>query len=254
MKAASWRTAWVTGASSGIGRALVLALAARGVTVAASARRLDELETLAASSDRITAFALDVTDLAAVKRTAEEITARLGPIDLAIFNAGIVQPMGAWDFDAELAARTMAVNYQGLVNGIAAVAPAMIERRRGRIALMASLAGYRGLPGAAAYSPSKAAIISLAEALEPELDHAGVGITVINPGYVQTPMIAKATHSLPFLIGPEDAARRIVAGLERGKFEIAFPWQMVWLAKLARIVPYVAYLWVMGLNASRGPK
>lgn len=246
MKASTWATAWVTGASSGIGRALALELAGRGVKVAASARRIAELDSLGAQEARITPFPLDVTDLAQVTATAAEIARRLGPIDLAVFNAGIGQKMGVRDFDPALAARTMNVNYMGLVNGIAAVAPAMIERGRGQIALMSSIAGYRGLPGAAAYSPSKAAAISLAESLEPELDAAGVSISVINPGYVETPMTAEAGRRLPFLIGPEDAARRIIAGLDRDKFEIAFPWQMVVLGKLARILPYRAYLWGMG--------
>ncbi len=254
MKATTWSTAWVTGASSGIGRALVLELARRGVRVAASARRLPELEALAALDARITPFPIDVTDLSSVTATAAEIVTRLGPIDLAVFNAGIGMKMGGRDFDAALAARTMAVNYMGLVNGIAAVQEQMIQRGRGQIALMSSIAGYRGLPGEAAYCPTKAAAISLAEALEPELDAAGVSISVINPGYVDTPMIASAGRRLPFVITPEDAALRIIAGLDRDKFEIAFPWQMVALGKLARILPYRAYLWVMARNLPRDPR
>ena len=240
-----WQTAWVTGASSGIGRALTIELTNRGVKVAASARRLEELQALAATAPGVTAFPLDVTDLEANKRTAGEIASRLGPIDLAVFNAGVGHTMGAHDFSAERAAHMMAVNYQGLANGLEAVLPAMLQRRSGQIALMSSLAGYRGLPNAAGYSPSKAAAISLAEALAPELDAAGLGISVINPGFVATPMTANARHPLPSMIPAEDTARRIVAGLERDRFEIAFPWNMVALAKLGRLLPYPAYFWFM---------
>ena len=240
-----WRTAWVTGASSGIGRALAIELSRRGVRVAASARRADELSALAAAQPGVTAFPLDVTDLAATKRTADEITARLGVIDLAIFNAGVGRTMGAHDYSAELAAKMMAVNYQGLANGIEAVLPAMLARRAGHIALMASIAGYRGLPNAAAYSPSKAAAISLAETLEPELDAAGINISVINPGFVATPMTDNAKHPLPYLISADETARRIVAGLDAKHFEVAFPWTMKTLAKLGRMLPYPAYFWFM---------
>lgn len=251
MKAATWATAWVTGASSGIGRALVLALAGRGIKVAASARRLSELQDLAAACPNITPLPLDVTDLEQMRRAAADIAARLGPIDLAVFNAGIGQRMGAHNFDPALVAHAMNVNYLGLVNGIAVVKDDMLRRGRGQIALMSSIAGYRGLPGSAAYCPTKAAAISLAESLEPELDAAGVSITVINPGYVDTPMTAKPGRRLPFVITPEDAAQRIIAGLDRDKFEIVFPWQMAFLGKLARILPYRAYLWVMARNIDR---
>lgn len=251
MKAATWATAWVTGASSGIGRALVVALARRGIKVAASARRLPELHDLAATAPNITPFALDVTDLDQVKAAAAAIAERLGPIDLAVFNAGIGHRMGAHDFDPALAARAMNVNYMGLVNGIAAVKDDMLRRRRGQIALMSSLAGYRGLPGSAAYCPTKAAAISLAESLEPEFDAAGVSITVINPGYVDTPMTTKPGRRLPFVITAEDAAQRIITGLDRDKFEIVFPWQMAALGKFARLLPYRAYLWVMARNLDR---
>lgn len=240
-----WRTAWITGASSGIGRALALELAQAGVHVAVSARRQTGLDTLAARDRRITPFALDVTDAGAVAEVAREITVRLGPIDLVVFNAGIGTQMSAHAFDARRAGEMMAVNYQGLANGLAAVLPAMLARGGGHIALMASLAGYRGLPRSAAYSASKSAAITLAESLKPELDAAGVQITVINPGFVETPMMADAKHRLPFQITADDAARRIVAGLRHRKFEIAFPWPMVALLKFGRILPYRIYFWLM---------
>ena len=147
----------------------------------------------------------------------------MGAIDLAVFNAGIGRRMGLADFDAAEAGRTMAVNYQGLVNGVEAVLPAMLARRSGHIALMASLAGYRGLPRAASYTPSKAAAIALAESLKPEFDGTGVRLALINPGFVATAMTERARHPLPFLIEPDEAARRIVAGLERGQVQHRIP-------------------------------
>jgi len=237
----AWRVAWITGASSGIGRALAVQLAREGVGIAASSRRAAELQALSDAHPGVVPFPLDVTDAAAMAAAAGEIEHRLGPIDLAVFNAGVGQRMGLADFDAARAAASMAVNYQGLVNGLAAVLPAMRERRAGHVALMASLAGYRGLPRAAAYCPSKAAAISLAEALRPELVARGIRISIINPGFVATAMTANARHPLPFLMPGEEAARRIISGLRRGRFEIAFPWQMAALAKLVRVLPYALY-------------
>ena len=168
-----WRVAWITGASSGIGEALAVELAHRGVAVAASARRQAELAALAARAPGITPFPLDVTDPDACAGVHDEIVRRLGGIDLAVLNAGIGQRMGVADFDARRAARMMAVNYQGVVNCLAAVMAPMVERRHGQIALVSSLAGYRGFPRAAGYSASKAAVISLAESLRMELEAAG---------------------------------------------------------------------------------
>src|SRR5262249_7623675 len=164
---------------------------------------------------------------------ALSIAATLGALDLVVLNAGMFAAMRARTFSATTAARSMAVNYQGVVNGIEAVLPQMLTRGEGHIALMGSVAGYRGLPPAAAYGPSKAALINLAEALYTDLARGGVAISVVNPGYVATPMTESAS-ALPFRIGAEDAARRILRGLEKRRFEIAFPWPVVAMMKLAR--------------------
>lgn len=240
-----WRVAWITGASSGIGEALAIELARRGVEVAASARRKDELEALAARQPGITPFPLDVTDEAQCRAVAQEIGQRLGDIDLAVLNAGVGRRMGVADFDPALAAHMMTVNYQGVINGLAAVIGPMTTRQRGQIALVSSLAGYRGFPRAAGYSASKAAVISLAESLRPELEAAGVGLSVINPGYVSTPMTANATRPLPYLMSSEDAARRIVRGLEASRRTIAFPWQMSAACNVMRALPDRLFFWLM---------
>lgn len=241
---ALWRTAWITGASTGIGRALALHLAARGVKVAASARSTDKLAELQRLNPAIAPLPLDVCDPAAMAQAARTIGATLGPIDLAVLNAGIWEPMTARNFSAAKAARSMAVNYQGVVNGIEALLPAMLERGRGHIAMVASVAGYRGFsPLTAAYGPTKAAVINLAETLRDDLAGRGIAVSVINPGYVETPMTGINKFPMPFLITAEDAAQRIVRGLERGRFEIAFPWQLVAMMKLGRVLPYRLFFW-----------
>jgi short-subunit dehydrogenase len=242
--AAPWRTAWITGASTGIGRALTVALAARGVEVAASARSADKLAELAQAHPGISPFPLDVLDAAAMAEAMRGISSRLGPIDLAVLNAGTWEPMSTRNFSAAKTAQSMAVNYQGIANGIEALLPPMLERGAGHIALMASVAGYRGLsPLTAAYAPAKAAVINLAECLRNDLRAQGVTVSVINPGYVATPMTSTNKFPMPFIVSAEDAARRIVRGLEKRKFEIAFPWQLVAMMKLGRLLPTRAFFW-----------
>jgi short-subunit dehydrogenase len=241
--AARWRTAWITGASTGIGRALAVALTRDGVKVAASARSVDTLADLARTHPGIAPLPLDVTDPAAMAQAAGTIAGTLGPIDLAVFNAGIWEAMTARNFSAAKAARSMAVNYHGVVNGIEAVLPAMLERGQGHIAMVASVAGYRGLGPTAAYGPTKAAVINLAETLRNDLAARRIKVSVINPGYVATPMTSVNKFPMPYMVSAEDAARRIIRGLEKGKFEIAFPWQLVGLMKLGRLMPNRLFFW-----------
>ena len=238
---ARWRTAWITGASTGIGRELALLLAGQGVRVAASARGAEKLAELAQLSRSIMPVPVDVTDADAVVQAHARIVAELGPIDLAVLNAGVWDPMGAEDYAALRAVQSMTVNYIGIANALQPLLAEMIARRGGHVALVASVAGYRGLPKAAAYAPSKAAVISLAEVLRPDLARHDVKVSLINPGFVETPMTAVNRFPMPFMIIAPEAARRIVRGLEMGKFEIAFPWQLVGMLKLLRVLPYPLY-------------
>jgi short-subunit dehydrogenase len=244
MPVARWSVVWITGASSGIGRELAIRLANEGCKVAVSARSADKLADLAARHPGITAFALDVGDGKATAATVAAIEAQLGAIDLAVLNAGTWDPMSATDFSAARANASMQVNYVGHANGIEALAQRFIARKTGHIALVSSVAGYRGMPQAAAYAPTKAAVISLAESLKADFARYGVTVSVINPGFVATPMTAVNQFPMPFLVPVEKAVDHIVAGLTKKKFEIAFPWQLVTLLKILRVLPYPLYFWV----------
>ena len=233
---------WITGAGKGIGRALALELSARGGTIAASARTKEDLATLAAEAaaagGSIHPYVLDVTDSGAVARIAEEIGLELGALDLVVLNAGTHSEVSAANFDLSAFRRVIETNVMGAANCLSALLPGMMARGGGRIALVASVAGYRGLPSASAYSASKAALIALAEALKPELEKAGVELSLISPGFVDTPLTRRNTFPMPFLMQPGEAARVIADGLERHRFEIVFPWQMKLLMKLLGILPY----------------
>lgn len=222
---------------------VALQLASAGVIVAVSARSTNKLNALAAAHVNIRAFPLDVTDRAAVAATAQRIEADIGEIDLAVLNAGVWHPMGASDFDAEKSVQSMQVNYSGLVYCVEALLKPMIARRRGHLALVASAAGYRGMPKAAAYSPSKAAVISLAEALQADLSRHNITLSLVNPGFVDTPMTKVNKFPMPFIITAEDAGRRIVAGLAAKHYEIAFPFRLVAIMKILRLLPNGLYFW-----------
>jgi short-subunit dehydrogenase len=212
-----------------------------GVKVAVSGRRAEPLQALAAESANITAFPLDVTDATAVAQTFARIEQALGPLDLAVLAAGTYHPVNGREFAAKPYLEMMGTNYGGVIHGLAALLPAMRARRRGHVAWIASVAGYRGLPKASAYGPSKAALINLAESLKPELEADGITISVINPGFVKTPLTAQNDFPMPFLMEAPDAARMAISGLAQRKFEIAFPRPFVMLLKIARMLPYRAY-------------
>jgi short-subunit dehydrogenase len=229
---------WITGASTGIGRDLALLLANKGLKVAISARTAATLEETAAGSPNLFAYPVDVTDAGAVAATLAKIEADLGPVDLAVLNAGVWHPMTAVDYDLDKARQSMTVNYDGVVNALAPLMQSMLPRASGHIALVSSVAGYRGLPKGAAYGPTKAALINLGESLYPELRARGIKLQVINPGFVETPMTSVNDFPMPFLITSQDAAQRIYAGLQRNKFEVVFPRRMAILMKLLRMIRY----------------
>ncbi|SFI86333.1 SDR family NAD(P)-dependent oxidoreductase [Albimonas pacifica] len=233
---------WITGASGGIGRALTLELASRGWTVHATARSAEKLEALAvvAGPGRVIPRPADVTDPEAMVRVVEAIEAE-GPLALAILNAGVYLPMRAQDFDAAKARKTFDVNLGGVVNALDPAMKAMIARGSGHLAITASVAGYGGLPQAAAYSASKAGLIAMAESLALDLMDLGVRISVINPGFVETEATSVNDFEMPFLMQPQEAATRIADGLARPGFEIAFPRRFAWFLRILNRLPNQLY-------------
>jgi NAD(P)-dependent dehydrogenase (short-subunit alcohol dehydrogenase family) len=240
------KIAWLTGASTGIGRAVALRLAADGWRVAASARNAEALATLAAEAPpgSIAPYPLDVTDRDACMAGAERIERELGPLDLVIFSAGAHRPMPATEFSSATLRALIDINLMGVAHGLEAVLPHLIARRSGRVMIVASLAGYRGLPTAAAYGASKAALINMAEGLRPELAAEGVILQVVNPGFVKTPMTDQNRFPMPFLVTAEEAAAAIVRGMRGDRFEIAFPTPFAWFMKLVRIIPDRIYFYL----------
>lgn len=240
------RLAWITGGGTGIGRALALKLAADGWRVVVSGRRPEPLaETATGAPDRIHALPLDVTDAGAAAQAVERIESEHGPITLAVLNAGMFEPVKLDDFRPAVFAAHMQVNFLGVVNCIAALLPCMRGRRRGHVVLVASVAGYRGLPLAAAYGPTKAALINLAESLKSAFEHDGLLISVCNPGFVDTPLTEHNRFPMPFLMEVDDAAAALKRGIEKRRFEIAFPTRFVLILKLLRMLPYALYFPLM---------
>ncbi len=231
--------AWITGASTGIGAALVAELATAGWTVIATARGADRLAALAeAHPGQVIAAPGDITDAEAMRGLVAKAEAETGKaVALAVLNAGAWQEMGAEDFDLTAFRHQIEVNLNGTAACLAAVMPAMLARKSGQIAIVASVAGYRGLPRGGAYGASKAALIALAESLRFDLMKHNVTMQVINPGFVRTPMTAVNQFPMPFLLETDDAARRIARGLQRGGFEITFPWQLAWPLKVLQLLP-----------------
>lgn len=232
------RVAWVTGGGSGIGRSLAVRLAHEGWTVAISSRTFEDLSELAAEApSSIYAFPLDVTDAQACATAVVQIEATIGQINLAVLNAGTYTRDSALHFDVSAVRRTFEVNVMGTVHCLASIMPRMVERKSGHIAVVSSVSGYVGLPGAAAYGASKAALINMCEALQPELLAQNVHLSLVNPGFVDTALTKKNDFSMPFLISAETAVDHIMAGLKRRKFVIAFPWKMVVSMKFLAALP-----------------
>lgn len=247
---ATWSTAWVTGASTGLGRALALRLAAEGCKVAVSARSADKLASLCAGNPNLSAFPLDVRDTERTAVVANDIVAALGIPDLIVLNAGVGTIKKASHFDAQVFRNACETNVIGIGNALAPFVPLMVERGSGHIALMGSLAGFRGFPRAAHYAPTKAAVRSLAECLRFDLEEKGIDVTIINPGYVETPMTERIEIPMPGLLALEPAVDKIMTGLRKRRYEIAFPWYMELLVKLGMRVSNVTYFkitrWTMG--------
>lgn len=240
------KVAWIIGGGTGIGAALARQLAAQGWTLALSGRRPGPLEELSASHG-MHAYPLDVTDFEAVKTTTARIVADLGRIDLMVFSAAAWEVTHQGHYDYTSFARIIDTNLIGAMRVIEPVLAQMRVQGSGEIALVASIAGYFGLPRSAAYSSGKAAMIALAQTMRAELAAENITVRLISPGFVKTDLTAKNDFPMPFLMDAEESGRRIAHGLLKSKkFEIAFPWQMVFLLKTIRLLPYPIFFWLMG--------
>jgi NAD(P)-dependent dehydrogenase (short-subunit alcohol dehydrogenase family) len=243
----SWagRTVWLVGASTGIGRATASRLHGLGARVVVSARNGDALDAFVAEHGGSAAMALDATDRDAMRGAAARIVSVHGRIDLAMYCAGTYSAMRATDFDLDLALRHVQVNQVGALVMLDAVLPHMLVQARagrpGHISLVSSVAGYRGLPQSLAYGPTKAALINMAETMYLDLAPLGMGVSIINPGFVETPLTAQNAFKMPALITPEVAAREIVQGWARGSFEIHFPKRFTLWLKGLQLLGYGAY-------------
>lgn len=248
------RVALITGASSGIGQALARQLAAAGCRVGLLARRGSLLQALAeeisVAGGTAAWISADVSQREQVLASARDLAGKLGPIDLLIANAGMGSPTRLTPFNTEEQEQVIRVNFLGVIYAIEAVLPGMLERGRGHLAAVSSLAAYKGLPGEAAYCASKAALHSYLEALRIQLRGKGVTVTTLCPGFVATPMTADHPFKMPWLLSADEAARRILLALKRRQKVVDFPWQLALLMKLARWVPD----WIVArIVASRKP-
>jgi short-subunit dehydrogenase len=241
---------WITGASSGIGAALANELTDRGALVAISARRTEELHTIAAG--RMSVVPVDVTDLEAMRTAADDVRAHLGGIDMVVLNAGTWLKLRLSELDPAVVAKHFEVNVMGTVNGLAAVINEMIRARAGTIVIVASVAGFRGMPGSLAYGATKAALINMAESVRAEASRSGIRVVTVNPGFIRTPMTETNTFPMPFLIDADEAARSIVNGLESNRQEITFPLQMAVAMKIARVLP--VRVWTFLSSRAARPK
>jgi short-subunit dehydrogenase len=235
------RRVWIVGASTGIGADLARLLASKGARIAGSARNADALDRLIADLPGAVAAPLDITDAKAVASAHGRIVKALGGVDLTLFVAGMYVPVRAWELTVEVARKQVEANLMGVYNGLAVVLPELLARGSGGVGIVSSVAGYRGLPKSLVYGATKAALINLAETLYIDLQPKGIAVYVINPGFVETPMTAQNDFRMPALIKSEEAAREIVAGLERGEFEIHFPKRFTGVLKMMQKLPYAAY-------------
>ena len=235
---------WLVGASSGIGLACAQALAQAGAHVVVSARRLEAL----AGLPQMHAVPMDVTDNASVQAATAQVVQQVlqhpslgGPLDLVVYCAGHYHAQRATAFDLADMLRHQEVNYAGALRVLDAVLPIVLAQGHGHISLVSSVAGWRGLPNGLAYGPTKAALTHLAETLYMDLQDRGVGVSVINPGFVATPLTAQNNFTMPALITPEQAATAMLKGWAQGAFDIHFPKRFTLWLKLLRVLPYRSY-------------
>lgn len=234
------RSVWLVGASSGIGLACAHALHAAGAKVCVSARQAELLQAFVDTHPGALALPLDVTDATSVRQATQQLQAQHG-IDTVIYCAGYYNAQSAAAYDLRSMQTHMAVNYTGALLLLDQVLPLMLAQGHGHVSLVSSVAGYRGLPKSLAYGPSKAALTHLGEVLYLDLKPHGIGVSVVHPGFVATPLTAQNTFHMPALISPEQAAKDMLQGWRDGLFDIHFPKRFTRVMRLLRVLPYRWY-------------
>ena len=243
---------WITGASSGIGKALSIKFAQEGWIVAASARREGLLQELTKINQNIHSFPLDVTNPEQCKKVFEEIKKKFNNIEISIFGTGIHDPNSEKKFNLEKIREIMEVNYFGTMNSINSVYDYYNDKKSGQISIISSVAGYRGLPAAGAYCASKSALTSFTESLRFEMMRKNVRVSLVSPGFIKTPMTDQNDFPMPMIKSPEFAAEQIYIGLtKKTGFEIHFPKAFTFFLKFLRILPYGIYFKLIDMGYKR---
>lgn len=240
---------WIIGGSSGIGYSTAQALHLAGASVVVSSRNTKELDKFVAAHPSAQSLVLDATDESSIKLASEHLLLH-GPLDFVFYCAAKYSPMRAQSLNTSEIAQHLHVNYLGACYALQSVLPHMLSRKSGHFSLVASVAGFSGLPFSLAYGPTKAALINLAESLYIDCSPHGVGISVVNPGFVKTPLTSNNQFPMPALITPSEAASYIVKGLAKGEFEIHFPKRFTLLLKFLRLIPYRFYFYLLRKVAS----
>ena len=234
------RSVWLIGASSGIGLATAKALHTAGARVVVSARNAELLQQFVDAHPGAQAVVLDVADTAAIATAARYVQTQQG-LDVVMYCAGYYQAMRAAEFSLTEMMRHLDINYTGALRVLDAVLPELLPQQRGHISFISSVAGFRGLPRSMAYGPTKAALINLAEALYYDVSPHGIGVSLINPGFVETPLVTNNDFPMPALTTPEKAAAEILSGWRKGQFHIHFPKRFTRMLLLMRLLPYRWY-------------
>ena len=236
---------WITGASSGIGKAVAEKFAAEGWKVAVSARRKELLQDMA-KDQNISSFPLDVTDRSQINSVFQNILKEFGNIDICLFSSGTYEPKDEQNIDPDKIKNVINVNFLGVIDCVKTVEEYFKNKKTGHISIVSSIAGYRGLPNSSGYGPSKAALTNFCESIYFDFKKFGVRVSVISPGFIKTPLTDKNEFPMPFLKTPEYAAEKIFDGLiKSSSFEIHFPKGLTLTLKFLRILPYRLYLFLV---------
>ncbi len=241
----NWDNVWIIGASTGIGHQIAIQLQGKVKNIVISARSEDKLQEMATGNPSVHPYKYDVTDRNQAAQVLDRIEADIGLPELVIYNPGLLKTYNTiHKFNADDCIQALSVNYMGAIYLLESLIPRMIKRGSGHIALTGSISSFRGIPGFAAYGPTKAAINNLAETLKLDLAPYNIDVSVINPGFIDTPMTEDTLTRMPYKITVEDAANRIIKGLESKRYEIAFPFTSVRLLKRLRSFPHSLFFFI----------